>query len=194
MQAYPTNHISSFQPKSGCGTGKSTITLGQLYPNHIIVGVDRSLARLTKNGIYRDGNNEGNVILVRADLTDFWRLWTQSNLPPPVEHYLLYPNPYPKKRRFLSRWYAHPSLPLILRDSDKIVVRSNWKAYVDDFASAAATANQLKLEQGETANIYSCHRPTILDPTQPAWTNFEQKYFDCGEECYELVLTKTTPT
>ena len=134
------------------------------------------------------------MIYVRAELTDFWRLWTQSSLPKPEQHYLLYPNPSPKKRRFQNRWYAHPAFPLILQDleSDKIVVRSNWKAYVEDFASAAATANQLKLDKGDSSHMYSCHIPTTVDPTQPAWTNFEQKYFDCGEECYELVLTKTT--
>jgi tRNA G46 methylase TrmB len=34
---------------SGCGTGRSTIVLGQKYPNSIVIGVDRSLLRLTKN-------------------------------------------------------------------------------------------------------------------------------------------------
>lgn len=188
---------------SGCGTGKSTVTLGQLYPDHTIVGVDRSLARLTKNGIYRAqddatiGDTCTNVVFVRADLVDFWRLWTQSSLlPKPVQHYLLYPNPYPKKRRFQNRWYAHPTLPLILRDlgSDKIVVRSNWKAYLEDFASATSIANQLQLDKGGSSNIYACPPPVIMDPAQPAFSNFEQKYFNCGEECYELVLTKMAAT
>ena len=34
---------------SGCGTGRSTILLGEMYPQAIVIGVDRSLLRLTKN-------------------------------------------------------------------------------------------------------------------------------------------------
>ena len=34
---------------SGCGTAKSTIRLGLQYPDAIVLGIDRSLLRLTKN-------------------------------------------------------------------------------------------------------------------------------------------------
>jgi hypothetical protein len=87
---------------SGCGTGRSSLALGRLYPQYTVVGVDRSVARLskqTKHGVFwgtdDDDNSEdnghgnvqqddngvvlvqqvaSNVWLVRAELTDFWRL------------------------------------------------------------------------------------------------------------------------
>ena len=34
---------------SGCGTATSTIRLGLQYPDAIVLGIDRSLLRLTKN-------------------------------------------------------------------------------------------------------------------------------------------------
>ena len=33
--------------------------------------------------------------------------------------------------------------------------------------------------------------PELLDPKQPAWTNFEQKYFTVGETCYQITFHKT---
>ena len=51
---------------SGCGTGKSTLLLGQKYPNHTIIGIDRSIARLAKNVVYNHQKEQ-----------------QQSSLPPP---------------------------------------------------------------------------------------------------------------
>jgi tRNA (guanine-N7-)-methyltransferase len=196
-----TQTLLSFS--SGCGTGKSTVTLGKLYPNHTIIGVDRSLARLTKNGVYRDqaadGETTGNVFFVRAELADFWRLWLQSSLTLPEKHFLLYPNPYPKKRRFQNRWYAHPAFPLILQmKSQEVIIRSNWKAYLEDFVAAVALAEKHQPRDGDgdgdgdaaIAYHYTATGPTEIDSAQSAWTNFEQKYFDVGETCYELFLDK----
>jgi tRNA G46 methylase TrmB len=174
---------------SGCGTGKSTVALGELYSDHLIVGVDRSLARLAKNGVYRDKDHpqsNANVFLVRAELSDFWRLWLKSSLKFPVRHYLLYPNPYPKKRRYQNRWYAHPSFPLIRQlQSEKIIVRSNWRAYLEDFQTVMDISND------KSPPIYKSDGITTMDPNEnSALTNFEQKYFDIGETCYELILDK----
>eukprot|EP00980_Cylindrotheca_fusiformis_P021710 scaffold8535_cov132-Cylindrotheca_fusiformis.AAC.18 len=203
---------------SGCGTGKSTEILGKIYPNHTIVGVDRSLVRLTKSGLTKSGlyhreeeeeepsplvtREGGNVFLVRAELTDFWRLWLQSSssssLQLPEKHFVLYPNPYPKKRRFQNRWYAHPAFPLLLQmQSQELIVRSNWKAYLEDFAAATAAVELSDSPKNNGAsNPHGGTAPTIteLDSALPAWTNFEQKYFDVGETCYELVLKKQTST
>jgi tRNA (guanine-N7-)-methyltransferase len=165
--------------------------LGRLHPDHTIIGVDRSLARLSKNGVYRQQSSEkgegGNVFLVRAELADFWRLWLETPLGSLEKHFLLYPNPYPKKRRFQTRWYAHPAFPLIRRlGGAEIVVRSNWKAYLKDFSTAMAIGEELE----GNPPIYRSSGPVVLDPKQDAWTAFEQKYFDVGETAYELMLTE----
>ena len=99
---------------SGCGTGRSTRHFGSTYPDHVIIGVDRSFARLTRNGLQKDEqeiqkNSEeslrpfqvlsDNMILVRAELTDFWRCCLDSKLNI-KEHFILYPNPYPTVSSF----------------------------------------------------------------------------------------------
>ncbi len=165
---------------SGCGTGKSSIRLGEMYPNCVVIGVDQSLARLSKNKSYKQSddseesvsekqtiahiddqqnnsnNQNDNVLLLRAELSDFWKCclssiqWQQSASI--YKHYLLYPNPYPKKSRLKSRFYAHPAFPLLMMtimmdgddsngdvlpaEEDKLVVRSNWKGYLNEFKSA----------------------------------------------------------
>jgi tRNA (guanine-N7-)-methyltransferase len=57
---------------SGCGTCRSSILLGQMYPDHLVIGVDRSLARLSKQGMV-SSEDDNPVILLRAELVDFWR-------------------------------------------------------------------------------------------------------------------------
>lgn len=176
---------------SGCGTGRSTETLAKLYPDHVVIGIDRSIARLSKNSVYRQQstNGTGNLLLVRAELADFWRLWLEQPPGKVEKHFLLYPNPYPKKRRFQSRWYAHPAFPLLLQlGGNEIVVRSNWKAFLEDFQSAAAIAGDHLTTNG-SGPPYSASSMQKLDPSNEAWTNFEAKYFNVGEEAFELRLT-----
>lgn len=169
--------------------GRSSQYLGTIYPDHIILGVDRSLARLQRNLIYRQQSTNNNVFLVRAELTDFWRLFLESPLGYVEKHYLLYPNPYPKKCRFQNRWYAHPSFPLLLQLGGKeLVVRSNWKAYLEDFAKAASLAHDMDPISNMPLTCETSHIMR-LDPSTP-WTNFEAKYFDVGENTYELLLRR----
>jgi tRNA (guanine-N7-)-methyltransferase len=148
------------------------------------------MARLNKSGVYRQQSvkGEGNVILVRAELADFWRMWLESPIGNVQKHFLLYPNPYPKKRRFQNRWYAHPAFPMLLQlGGEEIVVRSNWKAFLDDFAMATSLVRQL---DHSNALSYDMTQISELDPSNEPWTNFEAKYFNIGETAYELKLRR----
>jgi len=167
---------------SGCGTGKSSFVLGKLYPDYLILGIDQSLARLSRNKSYQPARNtssinsvdtesnnqfekhtsaEGNVLLIRAELTEFWkccissRLW--QNHVHVHKHFLLYPNPYPKKARLKNRFYAHPAFPLLLMtimmdesentgsesEGGALIVRSNWEGYLKEFATAVGVWDEL---------------------------------------------------
>ena len=214
---------------SCCGTGRSSLVLGRMYPEKTIVGVDRSIDRLGR--VARDLSSgteianqqeehcterqhvqrvEENVILVRAELVHFWRLWWQHGLVAD-QHYILYPNPYPKKSRLKQRWYAHPSFPLLLTISvgNPMILRSNWKQYLQEFADAVIYASEYHetdstLSEGETipnttkyaaaasqiAKTYAKsaqHGPQVRSPGD-AWTNFEAKYDKIGEATYQLAL------
>lgn len=179
---------------SGCGTGKSSLRLGKMHPDRLVVGVDRSVARLSKSTANADAQQvefvADNVVLVRADLVDFWQCPLTVH-----EHYLLYPNPYPKKSRLQSRWYAHPAWPLVLQNmGQRLVVRSNWKQFLVECASATKIMQEVLREQtglvpGLDSEKWKWEEPQLRLPADP-WTNFEAKYDLVGEETFEWTLEK----
>uniref|UniRef100_A0A7S1BKL0 tRNA (guanine(46)-N(7))-methyltransferase n=2 Tax=Corethron hystrix TaxID=216773 RepID=A0A7S1BKL0_9STRA len=202
---------------SGCGTGRSSHILGKMYPDKIVVGVDRSENRLQRSKQYRDGQNvdnefgeeawiggsdhfnfpprppSSNVFLVRADLADLYRLASADDVRLHA-HYMLYPNPYPKPRRYKHRWHCHPSFPLLLSlGGTKIVVRSNWKGYLQQFSTCVEFAAEEWKGEGNRASPYlhsakGGPRRILTDDKFEAMTNFEKKFVDSGEPIYELEL------
>ena len=207
---------------SGCGTARSTRLLGELYPDHTIIGIDRSFVRLNQNTAskegeimkerennYGDDNEDGddeeskrsfqavssNVLLVRAELTDFWRccLNTEWDI---THHFILYPNPYPKKNRLKRRFYAHPSFPIILKIGGEITLRSNWEGYLKEFAMSVESANDYYGSsdvEGEENYALPYLEDAKAGPVERvdksvAFTNFEKKYDNVGEKTFELKL------
>jgi tRNA G46 methylase TrmB len=159
---------------AGCGVGVSTRQLAQRHPDHAVIGVDRSEQRLARDhGVLPD-----NALLVRADLVDFWRLALAAGWRP-VEHYLLYPNPYPKSTQLKKRWQGHPVFPAILALGGRLELRSNWSIYVQEFALGVKTLHGL---EGEIASF---EPETFLTP-------FERKYFESGQTLWRYRVDLTT--
>ncbi|NTS75663.1 SAM-dependent methyltransferase [Catenovulum sp. SM1970] len=153
---------------SCCGVGDSSRALANLYPNHWVVGIDKSADRLSRE---RDNNEPDNLILARADLNDFYRLAVQANWQVD-KHFILYPNPWPKSAHVKRRWHGSAVFPEIIKLGKTIELRSNWKLYLEEFAYALKLAgmdSELKPYQFETAI-----------------TPFEQKYHNSGQPLWQL--------
>ena len=121
---------------SGCGVGESTINLAQQHRDCLVIGIDQSEHRLQKNPYYNgEGGLADNILLLRADCVDFWRLALEADWLL-QKHYLLYPNPWPKKSHIKRRWHGHPVLPSLLQLGGELELRSNWQIYIDEFAKA----------------------------------------------------------
>lgn len=155
---------------AGCGVGLSTRQLAEAFPDHALIGVDRSDSRLSRE----HGPLPDNALLVRADLVDFWRLAFRADWRP-VRHYLLYPNPYPKAALLKLRWHGHPVLPFILALGGRLELRSNWRLYLEEFCLALQQATG-----GEAAV-----EPHI--PGEAYLTPFERKYHVSGQPLWRLV-------
>lgn len=154
---------------SGCGTGASSRALAAAQPDALVLGVDKSAARLARSAV---AETPDNLLLVQADLQDFWRLAALAGWRP-RRHLLLYPNPWPKPGHLGRRWHGHPVFPTLLALGGEIELRSNWRLYVDEFALALRIGG----------------RESRIDrvPPESAVTPFEIKYLRSGQRCFRLL-------
>ncbi len=159
---------------AGCGVGHSTIQLARAFPDHWVIGVDQSEDRLSRKKPYPDALMPRNMVFVRADLVDYWRLMAEAGIRL-ARHYILYPNPWPKIGHLGRRWHAHPVFPYVPRLCGRLECRSNWNIYVEEFALALGWLTGRSIETG------SFDAPSPLTP-------FERKYRDSGQTLYRCVV------
>lgn len=154
---------------SCCGVGDSSRTLAQEFPGHWVVGVDKSAHRLAKE---REEPDPENLILVRADLNDFFRLAAAAEWKP-ERHYILYPNPWPKSAHLGRRWHGAPVFPDIVSLGGRLELRSNWRLYLEEFDLALRYA-------GKQGALAAFELSGFLTP-------FEKKYHQSGQQIWRLV-------
>jgi tRNA G46 methylase TrmB len=169
------SHGGSLVIDAGCGVGLSTRKLAQQFPDAFVIGIDQSAHRLQRHTRW-EGIEPSNFITVRADLVDFWQRMALARIHP-VRHYLLYPNPWPKKAQLQRRWHGHPIFPTLLRLGGHLECRSNWKTYVDEMA--------LALTQLTGLEVLTEQWP--VDPAA-ALTPFEQKYAASGHTLWRCAI------
>jgi len=160
---------------SGCGTGESTRLIAGAFPDCLVIGVDKSLARLSRGGGAALPRREGNTVWVRAELVTFWRLarsagWRLER------HFLLYPNPWPKAGQLRRRWHAHPVFPDLIRLGGQLEMRCNWEIYALEFAAAVNRVLGTDIRPGQ-------HGESAV--TSP----FERKYRASGHELYSVSVS-----
>jgi len=160
---------------SGCGTGESTRHIARQLPDCVVIGIDKSPARLSRTGARTFPHREGNAIWLRAELTTFWRLALAAGWRL-YRHFLLYPNPWPKPAHLRRRWHAHPVFPDLLRLGGRLEVRSNWEIYALEFAMAV---NRML---GSNACLREPLESTITSP-------YERKYRASGHRLYSVSVT-----
>lgn len=164
---------------SGCGTGNSTRWLAEKFPRHIVIGADRSSARLAKSGASSNFYRHANLVLIRAELATLWRLMLNDGYLP-EKHFLLYPNPSPKPGHLLRRWHAHPVFPQLLSLGGEMEMRCNWEVYALEFARAVSFAT------GARVSAKKIQPDTGITP-------FERKYLERGQALYAVTVpTKIT--
>ena len=159
---------------AGCGVGLSTYCLAQQFPAHFVIGIDQSEDRLARGAGWSQPVPP-NMLLVRADLVDYWRLLDKARVRLD-RHYILYPNPWPKVGQLARRWHAHAVFPTIVALGGVFECRSNWPIYIDE---CAAALTQL------TGTAVASQRYTTEAPTTP----FERKYLASGHSLWRCLST-----
>ncbi len=148
-----------------CGTGQSTAILAQEYPELLAVGVDQSAHRIEKHRV----DPSLDYLLLRANVEDIWQLLLGDNATV-ARHYLLYPNPWPKRKHLQRRIHGHGSFQWLLQLGGAVELRSNWPLYVEEFGVAMHLAGR----RGVVSQIEA----------QEPLTLFEQKYRDSGHSLW----------
>jgi tRNA (guanine-N7-)-methyltransferase len=154
---------------SGCGTGESTLFLGRQNPSCLIIGIDKSAVRMQK--ALKKVRPE-NVIFLRTDQFNFWRTARMRELTF-EKHFLYYPNPWPKKDHLMRRIHGHPAFSDLLWISKKMIIRSNWRLFLEEFAIAFEAATN---KRGTIMQI------SAVEPV----TLFEKKFLTSGHDLYEF--------
>lgn len=157
---------------SFCGVGQSTAWLASQYPECQIIGIDKSAARLQRHPAY--ANNLDNYQLLRADTDDIWRLIADQGWPI-KKHCLFYPNPWPKSQQLQRRIHGSPLFPTLLQIGGELELRSNWRLYVEEFASALHIA-------GFKAEIETIQVDRAVTP-------FEAKYHSSGQPLWRCICS-----
>lgn len=155
---------------SCCGVGESSRALAKQFPDHWIVGIDKSAKRLARDP---GDDTPDNLIFARADLNDFYRLACEAGWKP-ERHYILYPNPWPKAAHLSRRWHGSPAFKDIIALGGRLELRSNWKIYLEEFQIALAVA-------GVSSSL------AFYDPGGTFLTLFEKKYHLSGQALWQLV-------
>ncbi|WDD98236.1 tRNA (guanine(46)-N(7))-methyltransferase TrmB [Thalassomonas actiniarum] len=156
---------------SCCGVGQSTRILAKNNPEALVIGVDKSAHRIERN--VEDIWQADNYHLIRADLNDFYRLVTKAQWQV-AKHYILYPNPWPKAKHVQRRWHGTAVFPDIINIGEQIILRSNWRLYLEEFLFAAEIAGK----SGDISEV------TDAEPLTP----FEAKYRASGQQCWQLTI------
>ncbi len=154
---------------SCCGIGESSYRHAQANPTKLVIGIDKSEHRLDKHDFHHEKLD--NVILARGDLNDLWRLIAAADWPI-TEHYILYPNPWPKAKHLQRRWHGAPVFSALPKIGEKLIVRSNWPIYIKEMTRALAIAGI----SGEMLE-YASDQPI---------TPFERKYWASGQQSYQV--------
>jgi len=164
-----------FMLDAGCGTGASTLALAHKWPDCLVLGVDKSIARLgIGQRLLRHADAPQNARLLHCELVDFWQLAVQAGLRC-ARQFLFYPNPWPKPEHVMRRWHAHPVLPALLTLGGAIELRTNWRIYAEEFARAMAIAERSA-------------RLEALPNAQISLTPFERKYAASGHALWRCVV------
>ncbi len=160
---------------SGCGVGASTVHLAREFPEHFVLGIDKSAARLAKHHAYSNPA-VSNYALLRADVIDFWRLAAKHEWRV-ARHYLLYPNPWPKPSALKKRFHGHPVFLDLIKLGADFELRSNWPIYLREFEAAFFHCTGIR------GTLESFTPETPITP-------FEKKYLRSEHELFRLRIAR----
>jgi len=164
----------------GCGDGSFLCEMARRFPKRNFLGIERLTKRVEK--VRRKAEKIENVRVLRADTLFAVRyLLPESSV---ETFYLLFPDPWPKRRHQLRRIFTHDFLEAIAAALEKhgiLRVATDQLDYFHQIERVSRAPRQFQVLP-----------PSSDDAVLPV-TKFEKKFRDQGAPIHRLTLRKTSP-
>ncbi len=151
----------------GCGNGHFLTAYATAHPDEFCVGVDLRRERIAKAARKRDRARLDNLQFFRCEATDFLReLPAGSRL---RDIYMLFPDPWPKKRHHKNRLLKAPLLDqLALRagPGTRLFFRTDFRPYFDEARDTIAGHRMWRLLP---AGPFAFEHPTGFQARAPIY-------------------------
>ncbi len=165
IEIYLNQYFKGIVLDSFCGTGESTKYLSTIYPEHLVIGIEKSSHRLSKH-VKAD---QKNYVLLHAKCEAVWSELAAQSISVDF-HYIFYPNPWPKAKHLMRRVHGHPTFYTLTQLGGQVELRSNWACYVEEFGIAMTIAG--------AHGFINCAQE--IQPLTP----FERKFANSGHVLY----------
>lgn len=160
----------------GSGTGDFAISYSESNPDRFLIAVERTS---NKFNTFQNKQRPANLLPLHADARSVVvHCIPQYSL---KKIFLLYPNPYPKKKQANQRWHNMPFFDFLitrLQKKGELTFATNIEDYYLDFVACIDRKEKLKLLDAR-----------LIQPDLPPRTAFEKKYLLRGEKCWNVVLS-----
>jgi tRNA (guanine-N7-)-methyltransferase len=164
----------------GCGDGFFLCEMARQFPKRNFLGIERLTKRVEK--VRRKAEKIENVRVLRADtLFAVRRLLPESSVD---SFYLLFPDPWPKRRHQVRRIFTRDFLDAIAAALKQRGVLRVATDQIDYFH---------RIEQISCVHLQFQVVPQSPDDSLFPVTKFERKFRDQGAPIYRLTLRKTSP-
>jgi tRNA (guanine-N7-)-methyltransferase len=168
----------------GCGVGFHPLRYAETHPDRTLVAFERTVEKFEKfTGRLKNHPELPNLIPIHGDAIPWI---THTFAPESVDRYfLLYPNPYPKESQRNLRLHMMPFFARLrdtLKQGGSITIATNEEFY-------ASEAREVMREQWGMKLLDSRVLPLDSKPR----THFEKKYLERGDQCWNMVWTKSAP-
>ena len=164
----------------GCGDGSFLCEMARQFPKRNFLGIERLTKRVEK--VRGKAEKIENVRVLRADTLFAVRYLLPKNS---VEtFYLLFPDPWPKRRHQFRRIFTRDFLEAIAAALEKHGILRVATDQLDYFH---------QIERLSRAHLqFQAFAPLPDDAVLPV-TKFERKFRERGAPIYRLTLRKTSP-
>lgn len=163
----------------GAGNGEHALFYAKKNPKRCLIAFEKTHNRFLSFNKKTKNMTNPNLISIQGDAIWWISHYIKKNQV--SNYFILYPNPYPKRRQSHLRFVNMPFMKCLietLKPKGKIMMTTNEKFYFDEAIEKMRDFWRMKVLRAEKISKESY------------FTSFERKFLKRKEVCYEMVFEK----